>query len=222
MGKLAKCRTTKKKMDNNQVKTTLDVKERTFAIAKKGERKTILRSGYLGPCVAFYGINAHKGVAFMSHVDGNIYGMKRMVEQLELEADGDLKGFSLYLTTNYTLAVRVIGLACIIAFIIIWWLLNDVSALVLTTAVLAFWLYFFFSSIVQIYCLARIRFKTWNVVPDTPLQFCGRVEVSVDVFSTNGPSKAHREALPEKESKPLYEPMTEHVWWQGMKPMPKD
>jgi hypothetical protein len=54
---------------------TYNVRQRTFAVTTKRDRLSRLRTGYLGPCVAFYGLHAGKGVAFVSHVDGNLRGI---------------------------------------------------------------------------------------------------------------------------------------------------
>jgi len=201
---------------SHQAGTPLNVKQRTFAIAKKGDLKTVLRTGYIGPCVAFYGINVDKGVAFMSHIDGKICGLKSMVEQLKHEADGDLQGFSLYLTTNHTFTLRILALVAIATFLMQWPATCVFDALL----VFAMTLYFCFGSVVQVYWIARIRFKTWKVVPEIPNQIFGRVEILIDASSTTGPDKPREESLSKKESKNLYR--FPHCWWADMKPVSRD
>jgi len=205
-------------MSSYQEQKTLNVRQRQFAIAKEGDGKRVLRTGFLGPCVAFYGVNASKGVAFMSHVDGKICGLKTLVEQLKHDADGDLRGFSLFLTTNYTFTLRIIALVLIAVLLWVygtgpWWL----SALFFLMPAA-----FCFASIAQIYWLARIRFKTWKVLLNNPWQVSGRVEVSIDASSKTGPNNPIKESRSEDDSKDLFGSAPAYYWCAEMKPVPRD
>lgn len=83
---------------------TFNVKQRSFCvITKHSEFPILLRTGYIGPCVAFYGFNERQGVAFMAHIDGNVRGVGKLMERLKEAANGDLEGFSLYAATNWSL-----------------------------------------------------------------------------------------------------------------------
>lgn len=201
--------------DGDLEEKTLNVRQGTFAVCKKGDRKSILRTGFIGPCVAFYGINADKGVAFMSHIDGKIFGLKAMVERLDRDAEGDLHGFSLYLTTNYTFTLRILVLA--LASI----LLSQLDQLaVLDGLLIVGILYFFFGSVVQVYLLAVVRFGTWKVVPKNPWQVSGRVEALIDASSTTGPAKPCKDSLPFNESRKRYR--STYSWLAEMKSTSRD
>jgi len=184
-----------------------------FAVTTKQEELSILRTGFLGPCVAFYGINEKKGIAFMSHVDANLFGMGGLRDRLKEVAEGDLDGFSLYVTTNYTLTIRVISLILVCTsfrFVpLAGWL-----------AALAFVVMFSFASLIQIYVFSAITFKTLCVKPRTPFQIWGRVEVTVDAASKVGPDKPRKEVISTDESKDRYGPT--HCWLLGLREaMPK-
>ncbi len=86
---------------------TLNVRQGAFAIATTQDTLNRLRTGNLGPCVAFYGINRRAGVTFMSHVDGNLCGFRALEDRLSSATNGDLESFALYATTNYTMTARL-------------------------------------------------------------------------------------------------------------------
>lgn len=184
-------------MDSDKAQRTHDVRQRTFAVARKFDPKTILRTGFLGPCVAFYGINPNKGVVFMSHIDGRVCGLESMVDELKHAADGDIQGFNLYLTTNYTFSLRLVVLA----------LLALVASLLpgpdayLFSGIFSVFFYLFFGSIIQIYIFSLYWFRTWKVLPKNPFQLFGRVEVSVDACSVIGPGEPRQDMLADSKAR---------------------
>lgn len=206
-------------MSSKQEEKTLNVRQRQYAIAKRGDSQSVLRTGYLGPCVAFYGVNPSKGVAFMSHVDGKVSGLKAMVEQLKLHVDGDLEGFSLYITTNFTCTLRIILLFAAVYFLYAgwhsdWWLVWFIGFL--GGAFLCF------GSIAQIYWVASVRFHTLKVRLNNPWQFSGRVEVSIDASAKTWPSTPIKESRSQSASEALFGPAHAHYWFSEMKPVPRD
>jgi hypothetical protein len=205
---IAQGKSTVYEADSNQVEKTLNVRQRTFAVAKKGDRQSILRTGYLGPRVAF--INAAKGLAFISHIDGKICGLKSMAEQLKRQADGDLQGFSLYLTTNYTFTLRILAFVVIAICRCRQHELSAFDAIFFISA----------SAVAQIYWIERVRFKTWKVVPKNRWQVSGRVEVVVDASATTGPDKPRKKSLLSEVSKVRYR--YPHCWCAEMKPVSRD
>lgn len=78
---------------SNEDQRVLSVRQRCYAVVKKTDEKSVARKGYLGPCVAFYGINGSEGVAFMAHVDGHVRGLSGLIAELKRKAGGDLDGF---------------------------------------------------------------------------------------------------------------------------------
>jgi hypothetical protein len=63
-----------KSSDRQREERTLNVRQGAFAIVKRTDTLSLLRTGNLGPCVALCGVNERAGVVFMSHVDGNLCG----------------------------------------------------------------------------------------------------------------------------------------------------
>lgn len=189
---------------------TLDVPQGCFDIAVTRGEKSILRTGNIGPCVAFCGLNSTKGVAFMAHVDGKVWGLGRMLEVARASNDGSLRGYSLFLTTNYTFSLR---LGVLLASLI--WLV--VSRDTLAAGILSGVLLLGFSSIFQIYVYALFRFKTLNIRWITPWQFKGTVKVILDVDS-GAPPLACRENLPVEQKKERYGPSYRFFWDPVMRP----
>lgn len=169
-----------------------------FAVTTSQDKLSVLRTGNIGPCVAFFGINERSGVAFMSHVDGNLYGIGAMRDRLKEATNNDLDGFSLYFTTNYTLIARLAFLTFSI-FIYITFSLNCVTITMLGAGV-----YFLFGSLLQIFLFSAMVFKTVCVRPWNPWQFRGRVEITVDAASTKGPGTPLEETITKAESKERY------------------
>lgn len=155
-----------------------NVPERTFAVTTKDNPKHILRTGNIGPCVAFYGFNQN-GVAFMSHLDGMFKNSSGLTMRLNELTQNDLSGFSLYFTTNYFLAVR---------FLVLLLTLGSYPYLHvgLWATLLLFVLIFGFWSIALVYIYSYVTFKTLRVQPKEPHGIWCRVEVSVDAGAKNG------------------------------------
>lgn len=149
----------------------------------------------------------------MSHVDGKTAGLDLMAKQLLEETKGDLSGFELYVTTNYTWELRVIGLIAII-----WFMLSraDISEFWGTAIVLGLFYYFFFGSATFIYIFARKWFNTWRVILRMPRQLWGCVEVEVDAASTTGPTHPRRDTLSTEERERRYGATSS--WFKKMKP----
>lgn len=187
---------------------TLNVRQGAFAIATKQDTLNRLRTGNLGPCVAFYGINRRAGVTFMSHVDGNLCGFRALEDRLSSATNGDLESFALYATTNYTMTARLGCLALVCAaypWLPLWLWLGLIAVVV----------GFGCASLLQIYIFARRAFGTWRVKLCTPLQFSGRVEVSLDAASSGGPSVPQRETVSRDESERRYGRL--HCWVSGQR-----
>lgn len=178
-----------------------DVRQRTFAVTTKTSRKHILRTGYIGPCVAFYGVN-DKGVAFMAHLDGSIGDSHLLTARLMHETKKDLSGFSLYFTTNYFLLVRLTALAMIVCSYKFFPSLN----LCIWLALLACAADWCFRSIALVYLYSYRTFKTVRVMPREPDGFGFRVEVSVDAALKSGPARPSIEKISGKESFKNYRP----------------
>lgn len=189
---------------------TLDVPQGCFDIAVKRGEKSILRTGNIGPCVAFCGHNSKKGVAFMAHVDGKVWGLGRMLEVARASNDGSLRGYSLFLTTNYTFSLRLSVLLASLSWLV-------VSPDILAAGILIGVLLFGFGSIFQIYLYALLRFKTLNIRWITPWQFRGTVEVRLDVDSGAAP-QARREILPVEQKEARYGPSYRFFWDPVMRP----
>lgn len=175
---------------------TLNVPQGRFDVVVKQGEKTILRTGNIGPCVAFSGHNSTKGVAFMAHVDGKVWGLGRMLEVARANNDGSLRGYKLYLTTNYTFTLRLCLLLASFGALVGW--PSAGTAGILSTVLL-----FGFASILQIYAYSLFRFKTLNIRWITPCQVRGTVEVRLDVNS-DCPPQACREKLPVEQKKERY------------------
>ncbi|WP_413216058.1 hypothetical protein [Paraburkholderia kururiensis] len=146
----------------------------------------------------------------MSHVDGNLCGFRALAERLAKETGGDIAGFSLYFTTNYTISARVVALA--LACASFRWLPATISC-----GLLAVVLGFGFASLIQIYIFALRTFNTWRVKPRMRFQLGGRVEITVDSASTTGPERPQRETIPTAESIGRYGPA--YCWLSGQREM---
>ena len=196
----------------------LNVKQRTFAVAKRDDRQSVLRTGNLGPCVAFYGIDRTRGIAFMSHVDGKTLGLNLMAKRLLAEAEGDLSGFELYITTNYTLTLRMVGLVVLICICLS--LIDKWQLLIAAIALGAVFCHLFFTSMALAYIFARIWFKTWKIALRMPKQFQGQIEVEVDATSSIGPDVPRRDTLSAKEREAQYGPP--HSWFKNMRQVERE
>ncbi|WP_199545393.1 hypothetical protein [Paraburkholderia kururiensis] len=133
-----------------------------------------------------------------------------MAERLAKETGGDLAGFSLYFTTNYTMSARLVAL--LLACVSFRWLPAVISC-GLPAVVLGFG----FASLIHIFIFAQRTFNTWSVTPRTRWQLTGRVEVTVDAASTAGPEMPQRETIPSAESIRRYGPT--YCWLSGQKEM---
>ncbi|MEX3845588.1 hypothetical protein [Paraburkholderia sp. BR10882] len=204
--------------EQNREERTYNVRQRTFAVTNKENRLSVLRTGYLGPCVAFYGIHTEKGVAFMSHVDGNLRGIDDLAARLKEETNGDLAGFSLYLSTNYTLLARFFVLAAILLYFTAVAIVRGVDSLLgyfgWAAVLLACWWYCF-RSVFAINRYAHKTFRKWWVKPNNPWQIMGRVEVSVDSTSRGEPDRARKETLWLAQSVGRYGPPPD--WFSGQR-----
>lgn len=88
---------------------TTDVKERQYEIARRGTQITTLKTGFLSTCIAVYGWNLAKGVGFIWHLDLHPFGLKRVVQHLQVASGDDLDGFDLYMTSGFGFIFRVIA-----------------------------------------------------------------------------------------------------------------
>lgn len=202
-------------MDEEKV---LNLRQRHFAVVRKSDRKSILRTGYIGTCVAFYGINRSKGVAFMAHIDGQIRGLEALIVELTSAADGDLEGFEIAMASNmkYWPRVSAVIVGIVVTCYPFWggpiWLL----CIVFFVAA-AFWLYFCFGSLFLTYRFSRRWFTT------TPIEWkamdkCFRcVEVEVNSASNDKLAEPAPDRMTAKKSKETYGPPEEHWWHSKMK-----
>lgn len=196
--------------NSSQEENIFDVRQRTFSVTTAGDKKNVLRTGYIGPCVAFYGRHKDNKVVFMSHVDGNIFGYKNLEAKLKSLTNENLEGFSLYATTNYTISLRI--------FVIL------VSALIVFSSAEKFFssliflvaLGFMFGSLIQIYLFSILRFKKSQFRLQRRCQPHGRITVSIDAASEDDPSP-NKEPIEPEESKKLYGPESGHCWLSGQK-----
>ncbi|WP_458026165.1 hypothetical protein [Paraburkholderia caledonica] len=133
----------------------------------------------------------------MSHVDGNLCGFQELEDRLSSATVGDLESFALYATTNYTITARL-GCLVLVCGAFHW------LPLALWLGLLAVVLGVGFASLVQIYIFAWRAFGTWRVKLCTPWQFSGRVEISLDAASSNGPGVPHEEEVSRSESERRY------------------
>jgi hypothetical protein len=138
----------------------------------------------------------------MSHVDGNLRGIEPLAARLIKATEGDLNGFSLYLTTNYTLTLRFFLLFATTA--LLHWV-HGVATFFAWLGLLVCVAWFGFGSL---FAICRYACRTFGkcVTPDTPLQLWGRVEVTVDAASKVGPDTAREETLPIARSIDRYGP----------------
>ena len=177
------------------------VPQRTFVVAPATD-KFGLKTGYLGPCVAFYGRNKTNGVSFMAHIDGSLAGIDGLTTQLQEESSNILKDFDLYVCSNYTLPLRVFTLVVAIAVAARSWSQGDCWTVAFIA--LAFSIgYFNFVSLIKI---ARYSKKTFGKYPcpRMPCQCWGRVEVESDPNSPTGFKKPKREKESSIVTKFLY------------------
>lgn len=166
------------------------VPQRTFVVAP-GTDEFGLKTGYLGPCVAFYGRNRTNGVSFMAHIDGSLAGIDSLTTQLQKESCNRLQDFDLYVCSNYTLWLRFFALMAPIAWAVSLWSQGSCvtgAAIGLAVAIGDF----SFTSLIKI---CRYSKKTFDKYPRPcmPWQVCGRVEVESDPNSPTGFSKPKRE-----------------------------
>lgn len=165
----------------------------------KRDPKPVLRTGYIGPCVAFYGVNPDKGIAFMSHIDGNIVGLQEMSKQLDKASNKDLKGFFLFATSNYSWPLRLaILLLPVLGHFIGLISAAEAAVLIGISALYLFW------SLALVYLYALCVFKTARVKTRIPLLCAGRLEVEVDASKAE-PSRPIKDSLSKADSKDLYE-----------------
>lgn len=87
---------------------TLNVRQRQFAIGKRDSRVSAIKTAYLGPCTAFYGVDRHRGLVFLTHLDLHACGLGRLVHELKRHTDGDLSGFEIYLATGMSWWCRLL------------------------------------------------------------------------------------------------------------------
>lgn len=182
---------------------TLDVPQGCFDVVFKRGEKSILRTGNIGPCVAFSGVNSIEGVAFLAHVDGKVWGLGRMLKVASTHSNGSLQGYRLYLTTNYTFTLRLGLLLASLGGLVVW-------PSVFAAVILCFIIVFGFTSILQIYAYALFRFKTLNICWITPWQVRGTVEVWLEVDS-GSPPQARWEDLPAEQKQERYG--TSYSFW---------
>lgn len=192
----------------------VDVRQRAFAIVNAGDKKSMLRTGNLGWCVAFYGFDPTRGIAFMCHIDGKVWGVNTMVRQLPRANDGSLRNYHLYVTANYTL---VSGAAYLLFFLMVIWLsasVPDTWRLIFVVAVLGFGFCCAVGSLAQIYWLAWVVFKADRLNRRHRWQISGTVEVTLD--SATGPRGAQRDLRSDHERDELHGPT--QCWYQVMQP----
>ena len=210
--------------DSNAEQRTINVNQHTYAIARASDRKNILRTGNLRPCIAFYGIHHGHGVAFMSHIDGKICGIDAMVRTLDEMTGGDLEKFSLYFTTNYTIWLRI---AVLIAAIVspVWLQRIPGDHAIFFGGLLLLALGFLWVSMVQILWCAWFRFNTWKVIPKMKFSFLGAIEASIDASqwsqsdtSSGGQAaQARIDPLGGAASKLAYDTLKGHSWHAPMR-----
>lgn len=87
---------------------TLNVRQRQFAIGKRGSSVSTVDTAYLGPRIAFYGVDAERGLVFLSHLDFHAVGLDRLISDLKEHTEGDLSGFEVYLTTGMSWWFRLL------------------------------------------------------------------------------------------------------------------
>lgn len=90
-----------------KVKADVEVREREYEIGEKGTGVNVLKTGYLLPCIAFYGVNRDRGLVFLCHIDCHARGIDRIARDLKARTDGDRRGFELYVTSGMNPIMRV-------------------------------------------------------------------------------------------------------------------
>lgn len=193
------------------------VRQRHYAVVKAVGEKSVARTGFLGPCVAFYGLNEAKGVAFMAHVDGYVWGLGKLITELKLATGGDLDGFEVALALNYKYCPRVLVLAagCIwaswLAVAYVEWYLHILAFLVVAMTV-----YACFGSALIIHLFSLYWFKRSTIKWRVTDKLYKRAEVEVDSASQTVLSGPQKDRLPPKISKGKYGAL---AWWTWGKKM---
>ena len=144
----------------------------------------------------------------MSHVDGNFLGFKSLASKLKELTNEDLEGFSLYITANYTLILRIIITALFMMNLIF-----SADKIVSFFALLVV-LYFFWGSLVMVYIFALTKFKKPLIKFQLPRQVYGRVTISISTTSESEP-RPSKETLNTEKSKELFGPKS--CWIRGLK-----
>ncbi|WP_413460458.1 hypothetical protein [Herbaspirillum huttiense] len=163
------------------------VLERTFVVTTAADDFK-LKTGYLGPCVAFYGRHKRADVSFMAHIDGYFAGMDELTAQLRHASDDQLASFDLYFCSNYTLPLRFILLILSVVCAAFAWCQSSSGSVafpMLVTGLALVVAQFFFFSIVKICYYSKRHF---GKLPQAcmPRQIWGRVEVQSNPNSPTG------------------------------------
>jgi hypothetical protein len=99
------------------VKVDVEVREREYEIGEKGTPVNVLKTGFLLPCVAFYGINPDRGLVFVCHIDCHARGISRIVRDLDVRTGGDRRGFDVYVTSGLNPIERIAA-----GFLFVWFI----------------------------------------------------------------------------------------------------